>query len=147
MAATQRATSSGSAIRQAPKRAFCTRSLDEAEAHLARVDGVMIGRAAYQNPYLLAEADRRVFGDERPPPGREDIVRALLPYAVEQCAQGVPIKSIARHTLGLFNGLPGARAWRRHLSEAAHRPGAGPEVIEDALDVVRAQLEARGVAA
>jgi tRNA-dihydrouridine synthase A len=74
-------------------------------------------------------------------------VRALLPYAVEQCAQGVPIKSIARHTLGLFNGLPGARAWRRHLSEAAHRPGAGPEVIEDALDVVRAQLEARGVAA
>jgi tRNA-dihydrouridine synthase A len=122
-------------------------SLDEAAAHLARVDGVMIGRAAYQNPYLLAEADRRVFGEDRPLPGREDIVRALLPYAEARCAEGVPVKAITRHILGLFNGLPGARAWRRHLSEAAHRPGAGPAVIEAALDLVRAQLEARGAAA
>ncbi len=122
-------------------------SLDEAAEHLERVDGVMIGRAAYQNPYVLAEADHRLFGEDRPPPGREAIVRALLPYAAEQCAKGVPVKSIARHILGLFNGLPGARAWRRHLSEAAHRPGAGPQVIEAALEKLLERLEARGVAA
>jgi tRNA-dihydrouridine synthase A len=122
-------------------------SLDEAEAHLARVDGVMIGRAAYQNPYVLAEADRRLFGEDRPPPGREAVVRALLPYAAEQCAEGAPVKSITRHVLGLFNGLPGARAWRRHLSEAAHRPGTGPEVIEEALELVLERIAARGQAA
>jgi tRNA-dihydrouridine synthase A len=122
-------------------------SLDEAAQHLERVDGVMIGRAAYQNPYVLAEADRRVFGEDRPPPGREAVVRALLPYAAEQCAEGVPVKSITRHILGQFNGLPGARAWRRHLSEAAHRPGAGPEVIEAALEQVLERLQSRGRAA
>jgi tRNA-dihydrouridine synthase A len=123
------------------------RSLDEAEAHLTRVDGVMIGRAAYQTPWILAQADRRLFGSDRPPADRETVVRALLPYAARQCAQGVPVKAITRHILGLFNGLPGARAWRRHLSEATHIPGAGPEVIEEALELVLARLEARGVAA
>ena len=108
-------------------------TLDEAEAHLRQVDGVMIGRAAYQTPYMLAGAGRRIFGDDAPPPGREAVVRRLLPYAERQVARGVPVKSITRHILGLFNGLPGARLWRRHLSEAAHRPGAGPEVIEQAL--------------
>jgi tRNA-dihydrouridine synthase A len=123
-------------------------SLDEAARHLAcGVDGVMIGRAAYQNPYLLAEADRRFFADDRPPPGREAVVRALLPYVEAQCAAGVPVKAVTRHILGLFNGLPGARLWRRHLSETAHRPGAGPEVVEQALDKVLAVLEARGEAA
>ena len=123
-------------------------SLEAAAAHLERgADGVMIGRAAYQNPYLLAEVDRRFFRDDRPPPGREAVVRALLPYAGAQCARGVPVKAITRHILGLFNGLPGARLWRRQLSETAHRPGAGPEVIEAALDQVLAALEARGLAA
>ena len=64
------------------------------------------------------------------------MVRALLPYAERQCAQGVPVKAITRHILGLFNGLSGARLWRRSLSEEAHQPGAGPEVIERALDMV-----------
>ena len=108
-------------------------SLEEAETHLQRVDGVMIGRAAYQQPYLLAEADRRIFGEMTPPRSREEIIEAFLPYVARQVSRGVPLKSITRHMLGLFNGLPGARAWRRHLSEAAHRPGAGPEVIEAAL--------------
>ena len=121
-------------------------SLDEAAAHLDHVDGVMIGRAAYQNPYLLAEADRRFFGDTRPMPSREEVVRALLPYVATQRAQGVPLKSITRHILGLFNGRPGARAWRRHLSEAAHRPDAGPEVIEQALERVISLREARPAA-
>lgn len=108
-------------------------SLDEALAHLERVDGVMIGRAAYQTPYELSEADRRVFGDARAVPRRREVARALIPYAEEQLRRGVPLHSITRHILGLFQGQPGARAWRRHLSENAHRLGAGPEVIEAAL--------------
>ena len=115
-------------------------SLEAAAEHLRQVDGVMIGRAAYQNPYLLAEVDRRFFGDKRKVPTREEVVHALLPYVGRQLAQGVPVKSITRHILGLFNGQPGARLWRRHLSEAAFRPGAGVEVIEQALGKV---LEAR----
>ncbi|MGF1610882.1 MAG: tRNA dihydrouridine(20/20a) synthase DusA [Kiloniellales bacterium] len=109
-------------------------TLDQAAAHLARVDGVMIGRAAYQNPYILAEADRRFFGDSEPPPSREQVVERLLPYARAQVTQGVPVQAITRHILGLFNGLPGARLWRRALSEGACRPGAGAEVIEQALE-------------
>jgi tRNA-dihydrouridine synthase A len=79
-------------------------SLAQAEDHLARVDGAMIGRSAYQDPYMLAEADRRFFGDGRPAPGRADVARALLPYAETQCSRGVPVKAITRHILGLFNG-------------------------------------------
>jgi tRNA-dihydrouridine synthase A len=108
-------------------------SLDDAEGHLAKVDGVMVGRAAYQSPYILAEADRRFFGATVPVRTREEIVADFLPYVDRQLTAGVPLKSITRHMLGLFNGLPGARAWRRHLSEQAHRPGAGPAVIEEAL--------------
>ncbi len=118
-------------------------SLDEAEAHLARVDGVMIGRAAYQDPYMLAGVDGRFFGDARPVPGRAETARRLLPYAEAACSSGVPVKAITRHILGLFNGQPGARLWRRALSETAHRPGAGPEVVEAALAKVLAVQEAR----
>lgn len=121
-------------------------TLDEAEAHLVHVDGVMIGRAAYQTPYILAEADRRFFGDDTAPPSREEVVLRLLPYVQAQMERGVPVKSITRHILGLFNGLPGARLWRRHLSEAAHRPGAGPEVIEQALTRVL-EVQSRRTAA
>ena len=121
-------------------------SLDRAERHLAHVDGVMIGRAAYQNPYILAQVDGRFFGDLRVPPGREAVVRAYLPYVETQRARGVPLKSMTRHILGLFNGLPGARAWRRHLSEAAREPEAGPEIIEAALDCVLATQRARQAA-
>lgn len=109
-------------------------SLDEAEAHLEKTDGVMIGRAAYQTPYVLAEADARVFGDTAPVKTREETVAAFLPYVERRLSEGVPLKSITRHMLGLFNGLPGARAWRRHLAEEAHKPNAGPEVIEAAVE-------------
>jgi tRNA-dihydrouridine synthase A len=119
-------------------------SLDEASAHLIRVDGVMLGRAVYQSPYLLADVDRRFFGEAAPAPAREAVVEGLIDYAARRCAEGVPIKAITRHVLGLFNGLPGARAWRRHLSEAAHRPGAGTEVLRDALALrARAEQERR----
>lgn len=114
-------------------------SLDEAAAHLAEVDGVMIGRAAYQDPFVLAEADRRFFGDPGPAVERDAVVEAMMAYAEREAARGVPVKSITRHMLGLFNGLPGARAWRRSLSEAAPRPGAGPEVMAAALKARRAK--------
>ena len=114
-------------------------SLDQAEAQLEQVDGVMIGRAAYQEPYLLAEADRRLFGDPGPAVGRRAVVEAMEAYARREMGRGVPVKSITRHMLGLFNGLPGARAWRRSLSETAHLPDAGPEVIEAAYAAFEAK--------
>jgi len=112
--------------------------LDAAEEHLARVDGVMIGRAAYENPYLLAEVDRRFFAGAQPVPSREAVAEGMLPYVMEQSDAGVPVHRITRHMLGLFNGLPGARAWRRTLSETARLPDVGPEVIHRALDEMRA---------
>ena len=108
-------------------------SLEQAARQILHLDGVMIGRAAYQNPYLLAEVDRHFFGDTRPAPGRRQIVTAFLPYVDRQLARGVPLNAMTRHILGLFQGRPGARAWRRYLSEQAHRRGAGVEVIEAAL--------------
>jgi tRNA-dihydrouridine synthase A len=108
-------------------------SLDAAEDHLAHVDGVMIGRAAYQDPWLLAEADKRIFGADRDRPSRADIVAAMRPYVAEQLAEGVYLSRITRHMLGLYAGVAGARAWRRHLSVHACRPGAGLAVLDDAL--------------
>jgi len=116
-------------------------TLEEAQTHLQQVDGVMIGRAAYQTPYVMAEADRLIFGEAGEPKSREEIVADFLPYVERQLTQGVPLKSITRHMLGLFNGLRGARAWRRHLAEEAHKPGAGPEVIEQALSCWRLTQE------
>jgi len=108
-------------------------NLAEAENHLTRVDGVMIGRAAYQSPYILAEADQRFFSEDTALKSRDQIVDDFLPYVERQLTRGVPLKSITRHMLGLFNGLAGARAWRRCLAEEAYKPGAGPETIEAAL--------------
>ena len=107
--------------------------LDQSALHLQQVDGVMLGRAAYQTPYLLADVDRRFFGENDPAPDPQAIVQALLPYIERQLAQGVYLSAITRHILGLFQGRPGARAWRRHISDNAHRRGAGMEVIEHAL--------------
>jgi len=90
-------------------------------AQLQRVDGVMIGRAAYQNPYVMAEVDQRFFAAATPVPSRHEIVERLVPYVERSVAGGVPLKSITRHILGLFNGQRGARAWRRFMSENAPR--------------------------
>lgn len=112
-------------------------SLAEARTHMAWADGAMIGRAAYQNPYILADADRLIFGDgSRQPPSRHDIIRALLPYIERERGRGAPLHHITRHILGLFNGVPGARAWRRFLSENAYRADAGPETVRQALLLV-----------
>ncbi len=100
------------------------------------VDGVMIGREAYQNPFALIDMEQALFGSDEMAGTRHDVVRQFLNYVDDQRTAGVPLKSMTRHILGLFNGLPGARAWRRHLSEHAVRADAGPEVIEAALALV-----------
>ncbi|MFO1372642.1 MAG: tRNA dihydrouridine(20/20a) synthase DusA [Candidatus Competibacteraceae bacterium] len=107
--------------------------LDQVAEQLTQVDGVMIGRAAYQTPYLLAGVDRRFFNATLPPPNRHQVIRAFLPYVETQLQRGTPLHSITRHLLGLFQGLPGARAWRRYLSEQAPQRGAGVEVLTAAL--------------
>lgn len=111
-------------------------SFDDAQQHLQWADGVMIGREAYTNPYLLATADQCLFGDARAVPSRQAIVAAYLPYAERELGKGVPLNRMTRHLLGLFQGQPGAKAWRRHLSERAHLPNAGLNVLRDACDHV-----------
>ena len=106
-------------------------SLDETEKHLGHVDGVMMGRAAYHTPALLADVDARFFGGEVR--NVDDAVEAYIAYIGEQLARGVPLNAMTRHMLGLFNGRPGARLFRRHLSENATKPGANTETLRAAL--------------
>lgn len=107
-------------------------TLEEGLAHLQGFDGVMLGRAAYHNPYILAEADSLLFGDPHTVLSRHDVLEAYLPYVERELARGVRLQSIARHILGLFHGAPGGRLWRRHLSENAVRAGAGVDVLRAA---------------
>jgi len=111
-------------------------TLAEAEALLAAgLDGVMIGRAAYHRPWeILAGADERIYGRAAPVSDPEDIARAMLPYIERHLSDGGRLHQVTRHMLGLFAGRPGARGWRRVLSEQATRDGAGPEVVEAALE-------------
>ena len=118
-------------------------SLEVAAEQLRQLDGVMLGRAAYQDPWVLAEVDSRIFGEEDPVGSRAEAVQALLPWLKDAHERGVPVKAVTRHVLGLFNGLPGARTWRRHLSEKASRQDAGPEIVEEALAYVEAAAERR----
>lgn len=113
-------------------------TLDEAEAHLAAgMDGVMIGRAAYHTPAdMLLEADQRIFGARTLPKTAHQVAEEMLPYIEAHLAAGGRLNQITRHMLGLFAGRPGARHWKRILSERAHRDGAGPEVVRAALDAV-----------
>ncbi len=109
------------------------KTLDDTRAHLTWADGVMIGREAYQHPYLLAGVDSQIFGENTLPPTRREVLAAYLPYAEETLSQGVYLGHLTRHILGLFAGQSGARHWKRTLSERSHLPGAGVEVILDAL--------------
>ena len=113
---------------------------DAASAHLARVDGVMLGRAAYHDPYVLARIEHALYGT--PLPAREDVLDRLRPYLDAQLRRGQALNHVARHLLGLFLGLPGARAFRRTLSERMHRPGADGRVLDEALAAMRAQPRA-----
>ena len=107
-------------------------TLDDVRVHLAMLDGVMLGRAAYHNPYLLAQIEAALYGV--PLPGRSNALRRLQPYIEAELRRGTALKQITRHVLGLFQGEPGARAFRRTLSEGAHLPGAGWELVEQALE-------------
>jgi tRNA-dihydrouridine synthase A len=111
-------------------------SLAEAIVHLGRVDGVMMGRAAYQEPWRLLEADPLVFGAPAPFGAPKDAARALIPYIERERARGTRLSAITRHMLGLFRGVPGARAFRRYLATEGVKPGAGAEVLVEALALV-----------
>mgnify|MGYP001226477350 CR=1 FL=1 len=111
-------------------------SLAEAACHLKAVDGVMIGRAAYHDPYLLAEVDERFHDAGAVAPSRAEIVEAFLPYLERQMALGVPLAAMTRHILGLYQGVPGARAWRRHLTVEAQKRPRDLAVVREALAFV-----------
>ncbi len=111
-------------------------SLEEAREHLRHVDGVMLGRAAYQEPWRLLEADPLLFGEPAPHASMKDALRALLPYIDNAIRDGVRLHAIVRHLHGAFHGVPGARAFRRHLATEAVRPGACADVLAEALTLV-----------
>src|ERR1035437_8944620 len=111
-------------------------SLAEAKAHLAYVDGVMLGRAAYQEPWRLLAADPELFGEVAPHATMKSVFEAMVPYIEDQPAQGTRLHSITRHFVGAFHGVPGARAFRRHLAENGVKLGAGIKALRDAIALV-----------
>lgn len=112
------------------------KSLAECQTQLAHVDSIMIGREAYQNPWLLAGVDEAIYGTPGPAISRHAAARALRPYIAHRLDEGVKLNHVTRHLLGLFQGQPGGRRFRRHLSEHAHREDAGLAVYDDALGLV-----------
>jgi len=111
-------------------------SIAEAARHLDHVDGVMLGRAAYQEPWRLLDVDPELFGEAAPYATMKDVFEAMFPYIEDQLAQGARLHSMTRHFVGAFHGVPGARAFRRHLAEKGVKPGAGVEVLRDAVALV-----------
>jgi tRNA-dihydrouridine synthase A len=111
-------------------------SIAEAKAHLEHVDGVMLGRAAYQEPWRLLAVDHDIFGDAAPHRSMQDALAAMMPYIEQQLARGTRLHAITRHFVGAFHAVPGARAFRRHLAEQGVKPGAGLEVLRDAIACV-----------
>ena len=111
-------------------------SLSEATQHLAHVDGVMLGRAAYQEPWRLLAADPELFGEAAPHATMKDVFEAMMPYIEAELACGTRLHSITRHFVGAFHGVPGARAFRRHLAENGVKPDAGANVLRDAIALV-----------
>ncbi len=112
-------------------------NLEQCQEHLQQVDGVMLGREAYQNPWLLHQVDQTLFGMDNPAQSRDDVMAGLLPYVERQLADGAHLNHITRHILGLYQGVPGARKFRRHLSENAYRKDAGLEVLTQAHRLVQ----------
>ena len=116
------------------------KTLEESIEHLKHVDGVMVGREAYQSPYILAQVDQQIFGREKPIKKRSEVVHEMYPYIESQLESGAQLGHITRHMLGLFQSMPGARQWRRYISENAHKKGAGIEVVEAALAKIPKEL-------
>ncbi|MFA6230811.1 MAG: tRNA dihydrouridine(20/20a) synthase DusA [Rhodanobacter sp.] len=107
-------------------------TVEQVQAHLARLDGVMLGRAAYHDPYLLAQVEHALY--DEPLPRRDEVLHRMRPYVEAELARGTALKHISRHLLGLYQGEPGARSFRRTISEGAHLPGAGWALLERALE-------------
>lgn len=112
-------------------------SLEQIKIHLQHVDGVMVGREAYQNPMLLSEIDQQIFAKDHAITNPISAIEQLFPYIEVELAKGTQLNHIMRHTLGIFNGKKGAKQWRRYLSENAHKKGAGLEVVEKALSFIQ----------
>ncbi|MGQ0681867.1 tRNA dihydrouridine(20/20a) synthase DusA [Bradyrhizobium sp.] len=111
--------------------------IEEAREHLAHVDGVMLGRAAYQEPWRLLAVDAELFGETAPYASMKDVFEAMEPYIVRELGSGTRLHAITRHFVGAFHAVPGARAFRRHLAEHGVRPGAGIDVLREAVALVR----------
>lgn len=109
------------------------KTLEECTQHLQQVDGVMLGREPYENPWFLAGVDAALFGDANPVSSREAALRRMQPYIENAISRGVPMSAITRHMLGLYRGQPGGRAFRRVMSEGVHKPGANWALLEKAL--------------
>lgn len=122
-------------------------SLDEAKQHLRHLDGVMLGRTAYHDPWRLLSVDAELFGESAPHTAMKDVFEAMAPYIERQLAQGTRLHSITRHFVGAFHGVPGARAFRRHLAENGVKPGAGVNVLRDAIARVGDRVAAASIAA
>lgn len=112
------------------------KTLQSTRQHLEHVDGVMLGREAYHNPYLLSEVDQKFYGSTEPTLSRAEIINAFIPYIKEELASGTTLHSMTRHIHGLFLGCPNAKAWRRHLSENDNRADAGVDVVLNAAKLV-----------
>ncbi|WP_407701704.1 tRNA dihydrouridine(20/20a) synthase DusA [Vibrio algicola] len=117
------------------------KTLEDSLLHLQHLDGVMVGREAYQNPYMLAEVDQRLFGSDKPIKKRSQIVQEMYPYIEKQLSEGASLGHMTRHMLGIFQAMPGARQWRRYISENAHKKGSGIEVVETALAKIPTELD------
>lgn len=115
-------------------------SLPNAAPHLVHVDGVMLGRAAYADPYLMADVDRTLYGEAEAPLSRFEVLDRFIDYVQSELDRGVRLNAMTRHILGLFHGQPRARAFRRHIAEHAHLPGAGIEVLRHARDIVSGDM-------
>lgn len=114
-------------------------SIEQCQQHLKHVDGVMVGREAYSNPYLLAEVDTAIYGDTRPAPTRGETIKMFIEYIEQQMSKGVRLNHMTRHVLGMYQGVRGAKQFRRHISENAHLEGAGPEVLADAFAFIESE--------
>jgi len=121
-------------------------SLEQVCAHVGKVDGVALGRAAYQNPYLLAKVDSALFGSTDAPPSRRQVLEQLVPYVERHLRSGGRLNNIVRHILGLYHGRPRARAFRRHLSEQSPRQRAGIGVLLEAMEIAEGERRAMAAA-
>lgn len=125
-------------------------TIGDAQQHLLQFPGVMMGRTAYHNPFLLIDVDHEIYGEVRAPRSRDQILNGYCDYTEQACAKGVPLRLLARHVLGLFHGTPGARIWRRYISEHLHSYATrqrGPELFRDARAIALARSATNAVLA